>query len=173
MKARSDRVFVIHPRLITTSFSTSIFIFLRRARYGSIGSFLYSFLPLIHCDLSDHDRVQCCARCHGRKGRSVVEFGSRRAHGPEARVLAARAAYIGSCTGISNVEAGRRYGVPVFGTLAPFFRDGVPAGGRGFPPIQPVASAPLRAALDTYDSLAAISVGKIAIPVLKCRLERQ
>jgi len=57
--------------------------------------------------------------------------------------------------------------------LAPFFRDGVPAGGRGFPPIQPVVSAQLRAALDTYDSLAAIPVGKIAIPVLKCRLERQ
>jgi nicotinate phosphoribosyltransferase len=39
------------------------------------------------------------------QGRSVVEFGSRRAHGPEAGVLAARAAYIGGCTGTSNAEA--------------------------------------------------------------------
>jgi nicotinate phosphoribosyltransferase len=50
--------------------------------------------------------------------RQVVEFGSRRAHGPEAGVLAARAAWIGGCAGTSNVEAGRRFGIPLFGTLA-------------------------------------------------------
>jgi nicotinate phosphoribosyltransferase len=47
-----------------------------------------------------------------------VEFGARRAHGPEAGVLAGRAAYIGGCLGTSNVEAGHRFGVPVFGTSA-------------------------------------------------------
>ena len=52
------------------------------------------------------------------KGRSVVEFGSRRAHGPEAGVLAGRAAYIAGCEGTSNVEAGFRFGVPVYGTAA-------------------------------------------------------
>src|SRR5260370_29172199 len=41
-------------------------------------------------------------------GRSVVEFGTRRAHSPEAGVLAGRAAYIGGCIGTSNVEAGVR-----------------------------------------------------------------
>jgi nicotinate phosphoribosyltransferase len=51
-------------------------------------------------------------------GRSVVEFGTRRAHSPEAGLLAARAAYIGGCTGTSNTETGLRYGVPVFGTAA-------------------------------------------------------
>src|SRR5438105_7194096 len=55
------------------------------------------------------------------QGRSVVEFGTRRAHGPEAGTLAARAAYIGGCTGTSNVEAGQRFGIPVFGTLAHSF----------------------------------------------------
>jgi nicotinate phosphoribosyltransferase len=54
-------------------------------------------------------------------GRRVIEFGSRRAHGPEAGCLAARAAYIGGCSGTSNVEAGRRYGIPIFGTLAHSF----------------------------------------------------
>jgi nicotinate phosphoribosyltransferase len=48
----------------------------------------------------------------------VIEFGSRRAHGPEAGVLAARASNIGGCAGTSNVEAGRRFGIPIFGTLA-------------------------------------------------------
>jgi len=52
------------------------------------------------------------------QGRGVVEFGSRRAHGSEAGVLAARAAYIAGCIGTSNVEAGFRFGVPVFGTSA-------------------------------------------------------
>src|SRR6476661_4973798 len=51
-------------------------------------------------------------------GHAVVEFGTRRAHSPEAGVLAARAAYIGGCTGTSNAETGFRYGVPVFGTAA-------------------------------------------------------
>ena len=48
----------------------------------------------------------------------MVEFGSRRAHGPEAGVLAGRAAYIAGCEGTSNVEAGFRFGVPVYGTAA-------------------------------------------------------
>ncbi len=51
-------------------------------------------------------------------GRSVIEFGTRRAHGIESGVLAARAAYIGGCQGTSNVFAGHRFGIPTFGTLA-------------------------------------------------------
>ena len=55
---------------------------------------------------------------HAAEGRGVVEFGSRRAHGPEAGVLAGRAAYIAGCVGTSNVESGHRFGIPVFGTSA-------------------------------------------------------
>ena len=51
-------------------------------------------------------------------GRGVIEFGTRRAHSPEAGALAGRAAYIGGCLGSSNTESGYRYGVPVFGTSA-------------------------------------------------------
>jgi nicotinate phosphoribosyltransferase len=51
-------------------------------------------------------------------GCPVVEFGSRRAHGMEAGVLAARAAFIGGCEGTSNTYAGRRFGIPVYGTQA-------------------------------------------------------
>jgi nicotinate phosphoribosyltransferase len=50
--------------------------------------------------------------------RPVIEFGSRRAHGLEAGVLAARAAFIGGCEGTSNAYAGRRFGIPVYGTQA-------------------------------------------------------
>ncbi len=52
------------------------------------------------------------------RGHSVIEFGTRRAHGIESGVLAARAAYIGGCQGTSNVMAGRRFGIPIFGTQA-------------------------------------------------------
>jgi len=52
-------------------------------------------------------------------GRAVVEFGTRRAHTPEAGVgRRARAAYIGGCAGTSNTLAGFRYGIPVMGTSA-------------------------------------------------------
>lgn len=51
----------------------------------------------------------------------VVEFGSRRAHGPQAGVLAARGAFIGGCVGTSNTLAGKAFGIPVFGTMAHSF----------------------------------------------------
>ena len=51
-------------------------------------------------------------------GRPVIEFGARRAHGIESGVLAARAAYIGGCLGTSNVQAGRSFGIPTYGTQA-------------------------------------------------------
>ena len=51
-------------------------------------------------------------------GHPVMEFGARRAHGVDAALYAARAAYIAGCTGTSFVEAGRRFGIPVSGTMA-------------------------------------------------------
>lgn len=52
------------------------------------------------------------------RGRPVIEFGSRRAHGIEAGVLAARAAWIAGCAGTSNSYAGCKYSIPSFGTQA-------------------------------------------------------
>jgi len=51
-------------------------------------------------------------------GRDVVDFGSRRAHGPQAGLLAARASIIGGCAGTSNVLAARELNVPAVGTQA-------------------------------------------------------
>ena len=51
-------------------------------------------------------------------GRSVIEFGARRAHGIESGLLAARAAFIGGCLGTSNTAAGQRFGIPTYGTQA-------------------------------------------------------
>lgn len=49
--------------------------------------------------------------------RGVVEFGGRRAHGPEAAQQAARASFIAGVRATSNVEASRRYSIPVMGTM--------------------------------------------------------
>ena len=52
------------------------------------------------------------------KGDPVLEFGLRRAQGPDAGTYGARAAMIGGCIGTSNVLAGQLFDVPVKGTLA-------------------------------------------------------
>ncbi len=51
-------------------------------------------------------------------GRAISEFGSRRAHGSDAAILGARAAYIGGCTGTACAIADEAYGVPATGTMA-------------------------------------------------------
>jgi nicotinate phosphoribosyltransferase len=53
-------------------------------------------------------------------GRPLLEFGSRRTH-EDAAVAAARAAYVAGFAGTSNLEAGRRYGIPTLGTSAHAF----------------------------------------------------
>lgn len=56
--------------------------------------------------------------CYAAKGDSVMEFGLRRAQGPDAGTYGARAAVIGGCIGTSNVLAGQLFDIPVKGTHA-------------------------------------------------------
>jgi len=56
--------------------------------------------------------------CLAAEGDPVLEFGLRRAQGPNGGLTASRAAYVGGCAGVSNVLAGMRYGIPVRGTHA-------------------------------------------------------
>ena len=55
---------------------------------------------------------------HAAQGDGIMEFGLRRAQGPDAGVYGARAAMIGGCVGTSNVLAGQLFDVPVKGTHA-------------------------------------------------------
>lgn len=52
------------------------------------------------------------------KGRAIMEFGTRRAHGADAAVYGARAAYIGGCAGTACAIADRDYGIAALGTMA-------------------------------------------------------
>ena len=57
--------------------------------------------------------------CRATAGKGVVmEFGLRRAQGPDAGINGARAAIIGGCASTSNVIAGQKFGIPVAGTMA-------------------------------------------------------
>ena len=51
-------------------------------------------------------------------GRRLIDFGLRRAHGADAGLIAARSSYLAGFDGSSNVLAGKRYGIPVYGTMA-------------------------------------------------------
>lgn len=50
------------------------------------------------------------------KNKSIIEFGLRRAHGFDAGINGAKAAYIGGCLGTSNMYTGKKYHIPIFGT---------------------------------------------------------
>jgi nicotinate phosphoribosyltransferase len=56
--------------------------------------------------------------CLAAQGAPVLEFGLRRAHGPDGGLAASRAAFIGGCAATSNVLAGKVFGIPVRGTHA-------------------------------------------------------
>ncbi|HEX2939209.1 MAG TPA: nicotinate phosphoribosyltransferase [Ruminiclostridium sp.] len=52
------------------------------------------------------------------QGRPVMEFGSRRAQGPDGAILGARASYIGGCSGTACAISDREFGIPALGTMA-------------------------------------------------------
>ena len=89
-------------------------------------------------------------------GRGVIEFGTRRAHGTEAGLLAARAAYIAGCIGTSNVEAGHLFGIPTFGTLAHSFVMSFEDEDDAFRAFLKVFPETATVLVDTYDTIAAV-----------------
>jgi nicotinate phosphoribosyltransferase len=99
-------------------------------------------------------------------GRGVVEFGTRRAHGPEAGVLAGRAAYLGGCTGTSNTLAGFRYGIPVMGTAAHSWVMSFCDEATAFRKLQETLGPSTIQLVDTYDTLEGVRKAAAAGPPL-------
>jgi nicotinate phosphoribosyltransferase len=99
------------------------------------------------------------------QGRSVVEFGTRRAHGSEAGLFAARAAYIGGCSGTSNVEAGHLFGIPTFGTLAHSFVMSFDNEDDAFQAFLRVFPETATVLVDTYDTIRAVKrLSRLGVP---------
>ena len=88
-------------------------------------------------------------------GRVVVEFGARRAQGIEAGVVAARAAFLSGCESTSNVEAGRRFGIPVSGTMAHSWVTAFSSELSAFCQYMEVFGDRTVLLLDTYDTVSA------------------
>lgn len=98
------------------------------------------------------------------QGREVVDFGSRRAHGPQAGVLAARAAFIGGCKGTSNVFAAYQLGIPAVGTMAHAWVMAFESERDSFQKFHAVFPDNTVLLIDTYDTLTgtrrAATIGK-------------
>jgi nicotinate phosphoribosyltransferase len=102
---------------------------------------------------------------------SIVEFGSRRAHGPQAGLLAARSSYIGGCVGTSNALAGYKLGIPVFGTMAHSYIMSFEKEEEAFKQFTHVFPSGFLL-VDTYDSIEAIKkIIKLGIDIKGIRLD--
>ena len=86
-------------------------------------------------------------------GGGVMEFGLRRAQGPDAGTLGARAAVIGGCTGTSNVLAGELFGIPVQGTHAHSWIMSFPDEYTAFKTYADMYPDACILLVDTYDTL--------------------
>ena len=95
------------------------------------------------------------------RGKGVVDFGARRAHGPQASLLAARAAYIGGCLGTSNALAGYLMNIPVYGTAAHSYTMAFDSELEAFRAYQSVFPQNTVLLLDTYDTVEAAKKVKL------------
>lgn len=91
-------------------------------------------------------------RATGGKG-AVMEFGLRRAQGPDAGIYGARAAIIGGCSSTSNLITGQMFGVPVAGTMAHSFVMDYPTEYEAFRAYAKAYPDNCMLLVDTYDTL--------------------
>ena len=90
-------------------------------------------------------------------GRTLVDFGMRRAHGAEAALWAARASYVAGFDGSATVEGGRRFGLPIFGTMAHSYVQAHDSESRAFLDFARSRPRGLVLLIDTYDVEAAVA----------------
>ena len=91
--------------------------------------------------------------CYAAKGDGIMEFGLRRAQGPDAGLYGARAAMIGGCIGTSNVLAGQLFDVPVKGTHAHSWIMSFPDEYTAFQTYAQMYPSACILLVDTYDTL--------------------
>ena len=91
--------------------------------------------------------------CYAAKGDGIMEFGLRRAQGPDAGLYGARAAMIGGCLGTSNVLAGQLFDVPVKGTHAHSWIMSFPDEYTAFKTYARMYPSACILLVDTYDTL--------------------
>jgi nicotinate phosphoribosyltransferase len=96
------------------------------------------------------------ARCVlAAPGKTLVDFGMRRAHGAEAAIFAARASYLAGFAGTATVIAKQLFDIPVFGTMAHSFVQAHDSELGAFEHFARAHRGPLVLLIDTYDTEAA------------------
>src|SRR5512146_1833450 len=96
------------------------------------------------------------ARCMlAAEARPLIDFGLRRAHGTQAGLYAARAAFIAGFAGTSTMAARREYGIPVFGTMAHSYIQAHAHEADAFAQFARSQPHGLTLLIDTYDTQAA------------------
>lgn len=91
--------------------------------------------------------------CYAAGNDGVMEFGLRRAQGPDAGIYGARAAVIGGCCGTSNVLCGKLFGIPVKGTHAHSWIMSFPDEYTAFKTYAKYYPSACILLVDTYDTL--------------------
>ncbi len=107
--------------------------------------------------------------CHSANGGTVIEFGLRRAQGIDGSLSASRAAFIGGAAATSNTLAGKRFGIPVKGTMAHSWIMAFPSEREAFMKYAETYPEGCLLLIDTYDTLGsgienAIAVGRTLTP---------
>lgn len=90
---------------------------------------------------------------YAARGDTVMEFGLRRAQGPDAGIYGARASVIGGCRSTSNVIAGKMFGIPVAGTHAHSWVMNFPSEYEAFRAYARLFPDACLLLVDTYDTL--------------------
>lgn len=97
--------------------------------------------------------TKACRVVQAAQGDSILEFGLRRAQGPDAGIYGARAAIIGGCDATSNVLTGEMYGIPVRGTHAHSWVMSFPDELSAFRAYAEYFPTSCMLLIDTYDTL--------------------
>ncbi|NPA79552.1 MAG: nicotinate phosphoribosyltransferase [Thermotogae bacterium] len=107
---------------------------------------------------------------YAAEGRTLLEFGARRAADSESAVRIARATYVAGWSGTSNLEAGRLYGIPVYGTMAHAFVQTYRTEFEAFLEFAKAYPDSAIFLVDTYDTFAGIETAIEVINHLKGKL---
>lgn len=130
-------------------------------------------LNLVHFQTLVASKAARCVLAAG--GRPLVDFGLRRAHGGEAALLSARASYLAGFAGTATVEAGRRFGIPIFGTMAHSFVQAHDDEATAFADFARAQPGNVTLLIDTYDTARAarkvVALAARGVPVQGVRID--
>lgn len=110
-------------------------------------------MVLNHCNFQSLIATKTARVWLASEKNNIMEFGLRRAQGPDGGMSATRAAYIGGAAGTSNTLAGKKFGIPVMGTMAHSWIMSFPSELEAFEAYAKIYPEKTVFLIDTYDTL--------------------